>query len=180
MNIDGGNLKQITNGNLDHSASCSPDGKWLVYVHDAFGKSMVWKVPTDGGTAVQLTDSEAANPVLSPDGKLIACSYGNGKVAIIPFEGGPPIKVFAIPTPFVVEPGIRWSSNGQALTFVDTHGGTSNIWRQAIAGGPRKQITNFRSEEIYSFAWARDGKQLALARGTEVGDVVLIRGFRQY
>jgi len=34
MDIDGGNPKQITNGNRDHSASCSPDGKWLVYVHD--------------------------------------------------------------------------------------------------------------------------------------------------
>ena len=179
MDIDGGNLKQITDGNRDHSASCSPDGKSLVYVHDAFGKSTVWKVPTDGGSPVQLTDSEAANPVLSPDGKLIACSYGNGKVAIIPVEGGPPLKVFEIPTPFVIEPGFQWTSDGRALTFVDTLRGVSNIWSQPIDGGPRKQITHFQSEDIYSFAWARDGKQIALARGIEVGDVVLIKNFRQ-
>jgi eukaryotic-like serine/threonine-protein kinase len=179
MDIDGGNPKQITHGNLDHSASCSPDGKWLVYVHDTFGKSTLWKVSTDGGTPVKLTDSEAANPVLSPDGKLIACSYGNGKVAIIPFEGGPPLNVFEIPTPFVVEPGFQWTSDGRALTFVDTRGGVSNIWSQPIAGGPRKQITNFQSEDIFSFAWTRDGKQLALARGVETGDVVLITDFRQ-
>ena len=178
MDIDGGNLKQITNGNLDHSASCSPDGKWLVYVHDAFGKSTVWKVPTDGGTAAQLTNSEAANPVLSPDGKLIACSYGNGKVAILPFGGGPPLKVFELPTPFIVEPGFQWTSDGQALTFVDKRAGVANVWSQPIDGGPRKQITNFQSEDIYSFAWTRDGKQIALARGIEVGDVVLIKNFR--
>ena len=179
MDIDGGNPKQITTGNLDHSASCSPDGKWLVYVHDALGKSTLWKVSTDGGTAVQLTDSEAANPVFSPDGKLIACSYGNGKVAIIPFEGGSPLKVFEIPTPFVIEPGFQWTSDGRALTFVDSLRGVSNIWSQPIAGGPRKQITKFESEDIFSFAFTRDGKRLALARGVETGDVVLIAGFRQ-
>lgn len=178
IDIDGGNPKQITSGNLDHSASCSPDGKWLVYVHDALGKSTVWKVSTDGGTPVQLIDSEAANPVVSPDGKLIACSYGNGKVAIFPFEGGQPLKVFDIPTPFIVEPGFHWTSDGQAITFVDTRGGVSNIWSQPIAGGPRKQITNFQAEDIFSFAWTRDGKRLALARGVETGDVILITGFR--
>jgi len=179
MDIDGGNLKQITNGNLDHSASCSPDSNWLVYVHDAAGKSTVWKVPTDGGASVQLTSNEAANPVLSPDGKLLACSYGTGKVAIIPFEGGPPLKVFEIPTPFVIEPGVQWAADGRALTFVETRGGVSNIWSQPIAGGPRKQLTNFQSQEIFSFSWTRDGKQLAAARGTEIGDVVLITDFQQ-
>ena len=179
MDIDGGNLKQITNGNLDHSASCSPDSNWLVYVHDAAGKSTVWKVPTDGGASVQLTSNEAAHPVLSPDGKLLACSYGNGKVAIIPFEGGPPLKVFEIPTPFVIEPGVQWAADGRDLTFVETRGGVSNIWSQPIAGGPRKQLTNFQSQEIFSFTWTRDGKQLAAARGTEIGDVVLITDFQQ-
>ncbi len=178
MDIDGGNPKQITNGNLDHSSSCSPDGKWLVYAHDASGKSTVWKVSTDGGTPVQLTNSEAANPTFSPDGKLIACSYGNGKVAIIPSHGGQPLKVFDIPTPFIVEPGFQWTSDGRAVTFVDTREGVSNIWSQPLVGGPWKQITDFKSEDIFAFAWSRDGKQLALARGVETGDVVLITDLR--
>jgi len=178
MDIDGGNLKQLTNGNLDYSSSLSPDGKWVVYVHESASTSTLWKVSIDGGDPVQLTDKDAGNPVFSPDGELIACSYGNGKVAVIPSEGGQPTKIFDIPTPFIVEPGARWSSDGSALTFHVNRGGISNLWSQPLDGGPPKQVTDFKSDEIFSFAWSRDGKQLALARGVETGDVVLISNSR--
>ena len=135
-------------------------------------------VPIDGGNPVRLIDSEAANPVFSPDGKLIACSYGNNKVAIIPSEGGEPVKIFDIPTPFIIEPRVQWSSEGRALIFVDTEAGVSNLWGQSLDGGPRKQITDFNSDEIFSFAVSQDGKQLGIARGSEIGDVVLITDFR--
>ena len=179
MDIDGGNPKQLTNGNLDHSSSWSPDGNWLVYVHESSSFTpTLWKVSIDGGDPVQLTDREAGNPVFSPDAKLIACSYGNGKVAVIPSQGGQPTKVFDIPTPFIVEPGAKWSSDGRALIFHVNRDGVSNLWSQSLEGGPPKRITDFKSDEIFSFAWTRDGKQLALARGLETGDVVLISDSR--
>lgn len=56
-------------------------------------------MPIDGGDAKQLTDFTAARAVVSPDGKQLACVHldEEGKspqwvVAIIPFEGGKPIK----------------------------------------------------------------------------------------
>jgi Tol biopolymer transport system component len=58
-----------------------------------------------------------------------------------------------------------------------TRGGASNIWRQALAGGLPKQITSFKSDLIFFFAWSRDGKQLALERGATSSDVVLISNF---
>jgi Tol biopolymer transport system component len=64
-----------------------------------------------------------------------------------------------------------------ALDYRSTRGGASNIWRQARAGGPPKQLTNFKSDLVFSFAWSRDGKQLALARGTTSSDVILISNF---
>jgi serine/threonine protein kinase len=174
MDIDGGNSKQLTHGQFDINATWSPDGKWLVYVHEDSGLPTLWKVPADGGDAVMLVDKPAGNPVYSPDGKLIACSYGNGKVAIIPSQGGDPVKVFDIPTPFIIEPGFQWTPDGSALTYVDTQERVSNIWSQPLDNGSPKKLTNFTSEEIISFAWSSDGKQLALARGVETGDVVLI------
>jgi hypothetical protein len=36
-------------------------------------------------------------------------------------------------------------------------------------------VTNFRSgDTIYAFAWSRDGKRLALSRGSSFSDVVLL------
>lgn len=177
IDIDGENAKQLTNGNLDHSSSCSPDGKWVVYVHESSSFTpTLWKVSIDGGDPVQLTDKEAANPVFSPDGKLVACSYndGNWKVAVIPSEGGPPTKLFDIPTPYLFEPGAQWSSDGRALIFHVKRDGISNLWGQPLDGAPPKQLTDFKSEEVFSFATSRDGRLLALARGVDTGDVVLI------
>jgi Tol biopolymer transport system component len=73
---------------------------------------------------------------------------------------------------------MRWAPDGKALDYILTRGGASNIWRQALAGGPPKQITNFQSDLIFDFAWSRDGKQLALARGSTSSDVILISSFQ--
>jgi Tol biopolymer transport system component len=58
-----------------------------------------------------------------------------------------------------------------------TRGGASNIWRQALAGGPPKQFTNFKSDRTFSFDWSRDGRQLALARGATSSHVILVSNF---
>ena len=41
-----------------------------------------------------------------------------------------------------------------------------------------KQLTEFKDQRIFNFAWSRDGKQLALSRGVVNSDVVLLSGFR--
>ncbi len=50
---------------------------------------------------------------------------------------------------------------------------------QPIAGGPPVRLTDFKDgEQIFDFDWSRDGKQLALVRGTSSSDVVMINNFR--
>jgi Tol biopolymer transport system component len=73
---------------------------------------------------------------------------------------------------------MRWSPDGRALTYVVNRGGASNIWSLPVDGGPPQQLTDFKAEGIISFAWSRDGKQLAMVRGTMTNDVVLIKDFR--
>ena len=72
----------------------------------------------------------------------------------------------------------RWAPSGDAIDYVLTRNGVSNIWRQNLAGGAPKQITNFESGQIFDFDWSRDGKQLALTRGSESSDVIMISNFR--
>lgn len=183
MDIDGGNAKQITSGVGDYFPEISPDGKWVLYTaYDPVSSYwLVWKTTADGGAPVRMTEKESALPAISPDGKLFACNYqdepGAGyKIAVIPLEGGQPVKMFAIPGSFGRT--IRWTLDGRALTYVETRGGVSNIWLQSLSGGNPRQLTDFRDQRIFGFAWSRDGKQLAISRGVVNADVVLIKDFR--
>ena len=69
-------------------------------------------------------------------------------------------------------------SAGRALNYTDTINGVSNIWSLPVDGGPPKQLTDFKTDQIFWFYFSRDGKQLALSRGTQRSDVILIRDFK--
>jgi len=186
MVTDGSNPKQLTNGTDERRPSCSPDGKWVVYASLGSWWNL-WKVPIDGGDPIQLTDKPSGRPAISPDGKLIACGYsdeesGPLKIAVVPFEGGQPLKEFEIP-PTVFDHFfdallMRWTPDGRSLSFMDTHEGVSNIWRQPLDGGPPKQMTDFKTNRMFFFDWSSDGKQLVCSRGVVNNDVVLISNFR--
>jgi len=180
MDIDGSNQQQLTNGCGDHFPEVTPDGKWVVYEKCvSYDVAMIYKVSLEGGTPIPLTGTPSTRPAVSPDGKLVACIYGDKpQFALLPIEGGPPVKLFDIPPTQVGNRGIQWTPDGRALAYRDTRDGVSNIWRLPIDGGPATQLTDFKSEIIFHFAWSHDGKQLALARGSVSSDVVLIRDLR--
>jgi eukaryotic-like serine/threonine-protein kinase len=181
INIDGSNPKQLTQVGNEFFPVCSPDGKWVLYTPlNDWGKPNVWRVSIDGGDPVRLTDYVSIRPVISPDGKFIACQYREEqpgsliKIAIVPFEGGPPQKVLNI------QAGqYQWSRDGKAIIYPDTKGGITNLWSQPVDGGAARQLTNFTSDQIFTFDWSRDGKRLVCARGVQTTDVVLIKDLRQ-
>ena len=183
MDADGSNPKQLTNSGSDFRPDSSPDGHWIVYQRGEFasGKPTLWKVSVDGGESVQLTDVNSSVPAISPDGKLIACRFwderdNSKKVAIIPFSGGGPVRTLGI----AIHPWqrVRWTPDGSALTYVDVRGGISNLWKQPLDGGPPSQLTFFKSDQIFSYDWSHDGKQLACERGLETTDVVSISSYK--
>jgi hypothetical protein len=44
-----------------------------------------------------------------------------------------------------------------------------------LDGGKPVRLTDFKTDQIFWFDFSRDGKQLALSRGTQTSDVILIR-----
>jgi Tol biopolymer transport system component len=105
---------------------------------------------------------------------LIACSY-DGLISLIPFGGGLPVKTFTLPSTANASPDPLWTPDGQALIVRDL---TQGVWLQPLSGSEAKHLTNLGLEKIFDMAWSPDGKQLALARGTQSFDVVLIRHSR--
>lgn len=184
--IDGSNARQLTSGSGEAYPDCAPDGKWVVYTLLGAGKPTVWRVSIDGGAPEKIIDGYATNPVVSPDGKSIACSYreqpnARMKIGLFSIDGGGPIRTFdmgAMPMIDAASSALRWSADGRALTYILTAGDVSNLWSQPVSGEPAKQLTSFKSSRIFSFDWSPDGQQLILSRGTATSDVVLISNFR--
>jgi Tol biopolymer transport system component/DNA-binding winged helix-turn-helix (wHTH) protein len=181
MNLDGTSQKKLTTGAQDFPPAITPDGNWVVYGSVQGKRSVLMKVPSEGGPSVQLTDYYADNPAVSPDGKWIAClriPRGDQPetLAIVPIEGGPPAKVFPLPETATHLP-LNWTPDGRAVSFVNDMNGISNIWKQPLQGGPASPVTAFTSDHIFYFRWASDGR-IAVSRGTETVDAVLIDRFR--
>jgi Tol biopolymer transport system component len=174
MDADGTNARQLTFDGPNYNPTLLPDGKWVVYESVRGGNWALWKVSIEGGEPVRLTDKPSRRPSVSPDGKLLACYYDGG-IALLPAEGGTPIKTFKLPRYATFSQVVRWTPDGQALMFRDVNQG---VWRQAIAGGAPVHLTDFGPELIFNLAWSPDGKQLAVARGTQSFDVVLIRDLK--
>jgi eukaryotic-like serine/threonine-protein kinase len=179
IDADGGNQKQLTQGGTNGAPSCSPDGKWAVFNASHGGDYALWRVPIQGGTPEQLTNYASSYPVVSPDGSWIAFNdyavRGATKIGVIPFAGGQPAKTFDYSaSSFAGYPVTHWTSDGRVLTYIRDQQGISNIWAQPIDGGPPRQLTDFTAGQIFNFAWSKDGRQLALARGSQTSDVVLI------
>jgi Tol biopolymer transport system component/DNA-binding winged helix-turn-helix (wHTH) protein len=182
MDSDGGNPRQLTTGKFDSRPEISPDGKWVVYTATEVEEMSLWKVPIEGGTAVQLARESRVRPAISPDGKLIACGYGNqqsnaeAKVALIPFEGGEPIRVLDLPGS--ANSILRWTPDGRHLSYLNMLDGGSNLWLYALDGGPPKQITHFKDHRVNGFDWSRDGKNLLCSRSINISKVVLLKDAR--
>jgi len=135
------------------------------------------------GEPVKLTDDNywAELPSVSPDGKQIAFQYfGGGQPATIgsiPIDGGQLSEIAHLPQRIFRL--LRWTPDGNAIAYLDQRAGTQNIWAVPLSGGAPKPLTDFTDQNvIFWFDWSKDGKQLALARGTQISDVVLISNFR--
>ena len=181
MEIDGSSPKQLTNGPIEFLPRVSPDGRWIVYHSYTSGNTTLWKIPIDGGEAVFLLDKvlDTYSPV-SPDGKSIACVFlderdgsESWKIAIAPFAGGPPTKIFDVrPSPLLFAP-FQWTSDGKNLAYLSRENGVSNVSFLNVKTGVTQQVTTFGSGSAWYFDWSKDGR-LAISRGKTTQDVILI------
>lgn len=178
MDMNGGNLEQLTNGLAAYAPDFSPDGRWVACMFKDHGEMSIWKFPVDGGSPVQLNETSAAVPTISSDGKLIAYDTYDAqaekktKAVIISSESGAPVKVLDY-TP-LWNTGLQWSPDDSSIIYINLRQGGANLWRLPLDGSPAQQLTAFKSEQIFSFHFTHDGRQLVCARGTTTSDVVMI------
>jgi Tol biopolymer transport system component/DNA-binding winged helix-turn-helix (wHTH) protein len=193
MGADGSNPIRIADETVATSPQCSPDGKWVIYVQVPSLTPMrgtitgekppeaITNVPAAWMLDVLAFSAEGTRIayVAAPETPVVNPSSPSGsqpnQLKVIAFDGGTPMHQFDWPAS-AWRP--RWAPGGEAIEYVLTRNGVSNIWQQRLTGGPPKQVTHFDSGQIFDFEWSRDGRQLALTRGSESSDVILMSNFR--
>jgi hypothetical protein len=178
MDLDGRNARQLTMGNsIDGGGVCTPDGKWVIFNSDRSGRTTLWRVSIDGGESQPLTTDVSYYAEVSPDGNLIACTFldsaaaNEGRVAVLPVTGGTPLRRLKnIPA----SSQLRWGPRPDAITFVRTVQEVSNLFIRDITDGSDRQITRFDTDQIFAFDWSRDFSRLAMVRGVETRNAVIL------
>ena len=196
MDADGSNPIRIADETVATSPKCSADGKWVIYLRSASLTPMrvtitgekppetiaqgraVWigtvlAFSPDGKRIAYVATPESQNSI--PPSVFVPSASKPNLLNVVALDNGTTLNQFDWPAS-AGDP--RWAPGGEAIDYELTTNGVSNIWQQNLAGGTPKQITNFESGKIFDFEWSRDGRQLALTRGSESSDVVLISNFR--
>ena len=185
MNFDGGELRQLTERGGESFPQITPDGNFVIFTASSEGYQALWKVPTAGGEAIQLTKSQTRSPAISPDGQRIAClTRGTNpedkfELAVVSMENGAILQTFEFSgenSPRLPAT-LRWTPDGQAVTYIGTKNGVSNIFSQSLAGGEPVKLTEFSVDRIFSFDFSSDGKSVVFARGVMRNNLVLIENF---
>ncbi|MET0526582.1 MAG: BTAD domain-containing putative transcriptional regulator [Nocardioides sp.] len=134
----------------------SPDSKRVVTAGDE-GSVRVWDIAT-GRKVSDVTVASEGQPwrlSVSPDGRLVAASWLDGKVRVFPATGGKPWVIGGEPVW-----GISFSPDGRRLAMSSFDGEV----RVVDLRSRREVLTFGRTFGIANIAWSPDGRRIALAR----------------
>ena len=89
-------VRLTTEAAFDGLAHWSADGRWIYFSSDRSGRVELWKMPADGGRAVQVTREGGVQPAEAPDGRTLFYldrAGERGRIKQVPVEGGDEVVV---------------------------------------------------------------------------------------
>jgi len=193
VNADGSHPVQLTDGDNDgwgRHPACSSAQNWVYFLR---GVEYLWRVPLTGaGEGLPKVESLPATAVahgfhtgrgmgISPDGRTLANlielvnpegQTGTPKIVLLNLDNLSEAHRLD-PNP-QISAGPQFTADGKAVAYPVRENGVDNIWIQPIDGSAGHPITKFDSEQIISFEWSPDGKNLGILRGHTDSDVILL------
>jgi Tol biopolymer transport system component len=152
------------------------NGRNLLYQGGAGDPKNLWQIPASGGEPRRppfLTEANAEQIALSPDGRQVAYSRGGNDVNLVRvFADARPPAEWA-PSTRIESDGV-WSPDGSMVAFSSDRSGSAEIWVASAAGTNARRLTHLNGR-CGSPAWSPDGKWLAFdtsgAGGVQIGIV---------
>jgi Tol biopolymer transport system component/DNA-binding winged helix-turn-helix (wHTH) protein len=123
-------VRMTTHPANDGNPSWSRDGRWIYFDSLRTGEQQVWKMPADGGEAIQVTWDGGYAPLESPDGKFLYYTKNLAATSVwrVPISGGQASKVLENLSTYnnlaVVDKGIYFvplqdAASGYSIQFLD-------------------------------------------------------------
>jgi eukaryotic-like serine/threonine-protein kinase len=179
----GGAPRNFTNAaSFDVMPSWSSDGRWVYFNSNRSGTREIWKLPIEGGEAVQVTHSGAFEAWEAPDGKQLYFTKGRGVYGIwsMPVAGGT-----EAPVPELSRAGYwrSWGVLKEGLYFISKEAAPRQTIR--FFSFATRRITPLLEVEKEPLWWGNglslspDGRHLLYAQmDHSVNDILLVENFR--
>jgi Tol biopolymer transport system component len=162
----------------DKWPSWSHDGKWIYFASTRSGREEIWKIPSNGGEAVQITQNSGDVPKESPDGEFLYYMKGWPRVVSvwrISVGGGQETKVLDS-----VHAEGQWTVGKEGIYFFKTpdQRGHSDICFYGLATGQTRKIITIQ-RPVANIAVSPDTRTILYSQFDETGsDLMLIENFR--
>ncbi len=177
-------IKRLTSGSaFNFLPTWSFGGEWIAFLSNKAGgqEYNIWKIPSDSGTAVQVTldfndnsdlgiidDRSPKSLSWSKDGNNIAFSRltklnqgYNSVIYTIPSSGGS--KTILVPSQWD-DYAPTYSPDGTTIAFVSNRSGKNEIWTMNLQTKKFKQITGSKDKWIYAnpgkIEWSLSGNKI--------------------
>jgi len=150
---------------LEALPAISPDNQFLAYTGADQGPAKIFLQPTDGGRAINITDSMPGaqiSPDWSPDGRrLVFVSTDSSAASIVtmPPTGGDVRRLRSFSYQGRVPLAPKWSPDGSRIAFAKG----DSVLVMAADGTGLTLLARLR--DVHSLAWSPDGRWLAGVRG---------------
>jgi Tol biopolymer transport system component len=167
MDRRGQSLRRLTNVGAD--PVWTPDGREIVYSTESGGDagvrrvpSELWAVNVDSGNRRRISEADAVQPRVSPDGRFVAFwalpleeghsqfSQVDRDVWVLPLAGGARVRVTSGGS---TNWNPAWSRDGRFLYFASDRSGSMNIWRVPIdaeTGATAGEPVAMRAPALYA------------------------------
>lgn len=177
VNFDGKNLVKLTSSATPvFEARVLRDDSTVFYTTQIISGVTVLLKQSPDGQITQLTDLDTGSWAISPDEKFLALELIDKAThkyhtELRALEDGKLLKTFD----WTSFRQIIFTPDGKNLAYDVKPAESGQIMIQPLDGGESYPLTNFQTDDIFSFDWSPDGTRLALIRGKQLVDAVQIK-----
>jgi serine/threonine protein kinase len=180
VSVNGGLPRRMTTDPAeDKWPYWSHDGKWIYFSSTRSGREEIWKMPSNGGEAVQMTRNSGDTPQESADGKFLYYMKGWPEAVSVwraPVDGGQEVKVLDS-----VDSEGQWALGTEGIDYFRTPDklGHSDICFYEFATGQIRKILSTERPVNTHIAVSPDGRTILYPQSDESGSVLmLVENFR--